>query len=491
MLLKIDRSNPKPLYLQIIDEIKSSIDEGRVLTDQPLPSTRSLAKKLGVNRSTVVQAYEELNALGYIRCNQGSYSRVQHRLPEAEYTPGRKSLIDWEKASNDSARKLYKTFLRYSPELPLQTLLAIDAINISQLDIDHRVYPLDEFRKCVNRVLLDYGSESLQYGAYKGYRPLREYIARHLRLHEISTSGEEILITNGAQQGIDLLTRLLAGPSKKVVIETPTYANIIPLMQFSGAQIIGIPMNDDGMDLEYLDRVLSRENVSFVYTIPNSQNPTGITTNHQHREKLLNICQSRKAPLVEDGFEEDMKYYGKVPLPIKSIDEKNIVIYLGTLSKALFPGLRIGWVTADRECIDRLTAIKRFSDLSSGTLVQIVLFEFMKRGYYDLQLKRMHRIFRRRMKLALDTMEDCFPEEVSWTRPTGGYTIWVKIKGKLKENQLHNYLSDYGVVVSPGIYYFPEEKSSEYFRISIAKLNEEEIQEGLTRLGRALHSLIR
>ena len=274
-----------------------------------------------------------------------------------------------------------------------------------------------------------------------------------------------------------------------MAVEAPTYANILPLIQFNGQKIVSIPMREDGMDLGFLERALVREKVSFLYTIPNFQNPTGITTSHQHRERLFNICLKHKIPIVEDGFEEDMKYFGKVPLPIKSIDDKNIVIYLGTFSKALFPGLRIGWVTAHRECIDRMTAIKRFSDLTSGNLVQMVLHDFLKKGYYDLHLKRLHRIFRGRMQLALRTMEGCFPQKVQWTRPSGGYTIWVKMPRKFTETELHEFLCGYGVIVSPGSYYFPRTRTSAYFRISIARTDEGEIKEGINRLGRALHKL--
>ncbi|MFB0566008.1 MAG: PLP-dependent aminotransferase family protein [Candidatus Aminicenantaceae bacterium] len=489
MLLKVNKSSSKPLYRQIIDEIKILIDQEAIGENQPLPSTRSLAKKLGVNRSTVNRAYEELQALGYLLSRPGSYNRAQKRLKEVEYNPERKSIISWDNSSTKPARKLYDRFLSYSPENPLHGKFDEKAINISQLDLDPRLYPMDIFRRCVNHVLLSHGSKSLQYGTYKGYKPLRRYIARHLGLHGISVSEEEILITNGAQQALDLIIRLLTETGKKVIVETPTYANIIPILQFNGVKILGIPMREDGMDLDCLDMILEKEEVSFVYTIPNFQNPTGITTSHQHRERLLSICLPHKVPIVEDGFEEDMKYFGKVPLPIKSIDEKNIVIYLGTFSKALFPGLRIGWVTADKECVDRLTSIKRFSDLSSGNLVQVVLYEFLKNGYYELQLKRLHKIFRKRMQMALKTMEECFPDTVNWTHPSGGYTIWITIPEKLNEEQLHKTMSHFGVIVSPGSYYFPKKLPSHYFRISIAKLNEEEIREGITRLGRALHSM--
>jgi DNA-binding transcriptional MocR family regulator len=489
MLLKIEKQSSKPLYQQIIDEIKTLIDQRSFEVDQALPSTRSLAKKLGINRSTVIRAYEELQALGYLLSRPGSYNTVQKRRKEIEYNPERMSAISWDKASNTSAQKVYEIFKRYSPEKLPYPDSDTKALNISQLDLDPRLYPIKEFRKCVSHVLWEKGSESLQYGDHKGYLPLRRQIARRLRLHGISVSEEEILITNGAQQAIDLIIRMLAKPKFKVAVESPTYANIIPLLLFNDVEILPIPMKEDGLELKTLHKALMKDNISFIYTIPNFQNPTGITTTHQHREKLLNLCLEHQVPLVEDGFEEDMKYFGKVPLPIKSIDEKNMVIYLGTFSKALFPGLRIGWVTADKECIDRLTAIKRFSDLSTGNLVQIILHEFLKRGYYDHQLKRLHRIYRKRMQLALKTIEDSFPRSVSWTRPTGGYTIWVRTPWKLDGAKLHKVMSEYRVVVSSGSYYFPQKKASGYFRISIAKTDQEEIREGIIRLGKALNHL--
>ncbi|MDH4219626.1 MAG: PLP-dependent aminotransferase family protein [Candidatus Aminicenantes bacterium] len=489
MFLRIDRLQPKPLFKQIIDEIKNLVDQGTLEISQPLPSSRSLAKRLGVNRTTVTRAYEELQAIGYLSSRQGSYHRVQRRSREVEYNPDRHCFISWEKASSPNARKIHEIFLRYSPEKQPSAPPGQDLINISELDLDPRLFPMEEFRRCVNHVLFTSGSNSLQYGDHRGYLPLCHEIAKRLRLHGISVSEREILITNGAQQAIDLVIRMLAKEGKKVAIETPTYAAILPLLKFNGVDLLEIPMKKNGMDLNYLEEVLAKERVSFVYTIPNFQNPTGITTPHQHRERLLNICLRYRVPIVEDGFEEDMKYFGKVALPIKSIDEKNLVIYIGTFSKALFPGLRIGWVTADKECVSRLTAIKRFSDLGSGKLVQVVLHEFLKRGYYDRQLKRMHQAFRKRLQVALKTMDDVFPHTVSWTRPTGGYTIWVKLPRKWNEEKLHSHLIRYGVVVSPGSYYFPFKKSCEYFRLSIAKRNEEEITEAITRLGKALHNL--
>jgi DNA-binding transcriptional MocR family regulator len=488
MLIPIDRNAPEPIYRQIIDGTKRLIDNGSLKVNDSLPSTRRLADRLGINRSTVVHAYEELQAQGYLSSRPGSYNRVLKRRREVPYREDRKSLISWEEATSDRARRIHRTFLGYVPEGP--KLKGDDIINISQLDLDPRLYPMEEFRKSLSHVINSQGALSLDYGSHMGSSRLREIIAKRLRLHGISVSGEEILITNGAQQGIDLVTRLLAADGN-VIVESPTYSNVFPLLRFNAAKLIEVPMTDEGMDLKALKRKLATSKVDLIYTIPNFHNPTGITTSHSHREGLLSICQDHRVPLLEDGFEEDMKYFGRLPLPIKSIDAHNLVIYLGTFSKALFPGLRIGWVTAHRDCISRLTALKRFSDLGSGNLVQEVLAEFVSRGFYDLHLKRIHRVFRRRMQLALRMMEGHFPPSARWTRPAGGYTIWVKIPRPVDEGRLQELMSRFGVIVSYGGYYFGGGRQSPFIRISIAKTDDGEIREGLKRLGAVLSEIDR
>jgi DNA-binding transcriptional MocR family regulator len=195
---------------------------------------------------------------------------------------------------------------------------------------------------------------------------------------------------------------------------------------------------------------------------------------------------------VEDGFEEEMKYFGKVVLPIKSMDQKKVVLYLGTFSKVLFPGIRLGWIAAEKDCIDRLTGIKRFVDLSSNSVVQRALSAFIRNGYYEKHLKRIHRIYRRRMTAALEALNAFLPSEVSWTKPEGGYTIWVSLrKAYRNEDQFKTILLKHGVLVSPGLYYFFSSKIQKYFRISISSLNEDEITQGIKRLGMALAELNR
>ncbi len=486
MMLMIDRKGPRPLYRQVIDKVRALIDAGTLQTGQALPSSRRLASQLGVDRTTVAQAYAELQALGYLRSRPGSYTIVQKRGGVGADTAFAGHEIDWRGRARPEAERAYRAYQGPPAEAPARSGLGADAISLAQLDPDPRLFPLGPIRRTFSRALGGGAAELFEYGSHEGYAPLRDHLARRMRLHGVAATGDDILITNGAQQALDLLIRVLARPGSTVVVEAPTYALIIPLLRLSGAAVTAIPMRDDGLDLDRLEKILKKDAVAFVYTMPNFQNPTGITTGHEHRTRLLSLCRARHVPIVEDGFEEDMKYYGRVDLPIKSMDEGNVVIYVGTFSKALFPGLRVGWIAADRECIRRLTAVKRYADLTSNHLAQVFMHRFCEEGHYDKHLRRLHRAYRRRLDLTLKTMKAAFPGSVTWTEPPGGYTLWVRMPERLSRAELEAFLEPYGVIVSAGQNYFLGAAASEHFRICIARTDEEEIREGVSRLGRAL-----
>lgn len=484
----IDRKSPIPIYKQIVENIVRLVNEGAVDTGEPLPSTLTMAQLLELDRSTVYRAYKELQVLGYVICVDGSYARVI-KNPEQKLS-GRESgsKIDWAGISSDRSDFLYKTFLEYFPEYPTPTH-SNDVINLSQLELDSRLFPVKDFRQCMDQVLSKEDHEALGYGSSFGYPPLRETIATRLRNHGISISMNELLVTNGAQQALQLILKLLVQPGKKVAVESPTYPNLHPMLRYYQVYVVEVPMRDDGLDLEFLERTMRSNPPCFVYTIPNFHNPTGITTSQNHREKLLSLCEKHCVPIVEDGYKDEIKYFSKVVHPIKSMDDQGVVIYLGTFSKVLFPGIRIGWIAADKECIHRLTAIKRFSDISTSHVVQGALSHFIRMGYYDMHLRRLHRIFRNRMRVVIQAMKEHFPVDVTWTRPVGGYTIWVRLNFRVEEAKLKEVMLKHGVLVSHGSYYFYQRYRSEYFRISIANLNEEEIKKGIERLGVALEDL--
>jgi len=489
MLIKIERDSNVPLRRQIETAVRKLIDDGALRPGEPLPSSRDLARRLDVNRSTVYQAYAELQAQGYLLSRPGSYNTVQARRKEAAYDPARRGTIDWGRRSSPGARAAHEAELALAAVRAAGEPKSGDVVDFASLEVDPRLYPLAEFRSVVRRVLAEAGPDALRYGELKGHLPLRAGIARRLRLHGIAVSEEDVLITSGSQEGLDLVIRALCPPGSRVAVEVPTYARFLPLLALNGVEAVPVPMTSGGMDLDALARTLEAGAVRFVYTMPNFHNPTGITTSQAHRERLLSICQEHATPLLEDGFEEDMKYFGKLPLPLKSVDAAGVVIYLGTFSKALFSGLRIGWITADRELVDRLAAVKRFSDLGLSPLVQMAIERFCRQGLYDLHLKRIHRAYRRRLSVMLEELERRMPRAVSWTRPAGGYTLWVTLPRKIGAAALAAHLAGHGVAAVAGSEFFPGGHPSKHLRLCIARLDENEIRTGVGRLARALASL--
>lgn len=487
-LMSIDEESRKPIYRQILDEIRERIETQAIRPGDRLPSTRRLADLLGVHRSTVTVAYQELWALGFIDLRPGARPRVRNRLQFARTAERAKQrVIRWpataSKASADAVRA-YRSFHAAADGTGRASV-----ISFRSLDMDRRLLPLEQFRSCLARVTKKSGLDYLVYPDRAGYQPLREYVVRRMRNHGISVAPDEVLITNGSQQGIDLVFRTIASPGKTVAIESPTYGHMLPLLRLSGLKPIEIPVRGDGMDLEILSRRLRKTRPALVYTIPTFHNPTGVTTNQAHRERLFSLCMRHRVLILEDGFDEEMKYFGKAVMPIKSMDTHNIVVYCGTFSKVLFPGVRIGWTVADRELIERLAASRYFMDLSSSMILQAAMYEFCRNGYYDRHITKMHRVFRKRMQTAISALREYVPSGwVEWTEPNGGYLIWLKLlPAPAGPDVWEQAFSECGVEVARGNHFFFSRPRDAYARLSISTLDEDEIVEGIRRFSRALH----
>lgn len=490
LLLELNEKSCKPQYQQIIAQIREKIESHLLHPDEKLPSSRRLADSLGLHRSTVANAYQELWALGFIDLKPGACPRVRERMQIATAANRtEKGLINWNQIASTANNAIWQTHLDFQTEMG--NTKHPNTINFSSLDMDCRLFPLENFRSCLNRAIKTQGISILGYGDRAGFFPLREYIAHHLQNHGISVTSDEILITNGLQQGIDLIFRMLAAPGKSVAIESPTYKEIIPLLRFCGLKPLEIPIRRNGMDLSILADVIQKEHPALVYTMPNFQNPTGVSTSQAHREQLLSLCKTYRIPILEDGFEEEMKYFGRVVLPIKSMDKQHLVIYCGTFSKVLFPGIRIGWVAAEKECIERLMAIRSFSDLSSSMILQAGIYEFCQHGYYDRHVSKMHRLFRKRMQTAITALRQYIsPRWAEWSEPSGGYLLWLKIPPCSSQRMnFEKIFTSYGVQAAFGDHFFSAETTHTYLRLSISTLNELEIIEGIQRLARALQHI--
>jgi DNA-binding transcriptional MocR family regulator len=485
MLLSVDRDSAVPLWKQICARVAQLVDDGSLRPGSRLPPSRSLADKVGVNRSTVYRAYQELWAQGYLDSRPGSYSVVRGRLRPPAASEDARSLIDWSQVSTPGAARAHQAL---EPG-PRRSAPPDGLLDFASLAADPALSPVDELRRALRQVLANGGRRLMDYGDPAGYPPLRETIARRMRTHGVKVAADQILITNGAQHAIDLVLRLVLHPKADLALESPTYAAAIPLFKLHGARLQPLPMGPEGADLDALRTLLVRRPPALVYSVPNFHNPTGITTGQVHRERLLSLCEDHRVPLLEDGFEEEMKYFGKAVLPIKSMDTGGVVIYVGTFSKVVFSGLRVGWIAADRDCIRRLCAISRYTHLSGNTLTQAALQCFCESGGYEWHLRRLHRIYRRRMQTLLDGLDAHLPRRlVHWTRPAGGYTLWLHLKHWTADQEagIVERLKQHDVAVSAGRDYFPVSPDGAYIRISIAKVDEPAIESGCRKLAQVL-----
>lgn len=480
LLLEVDKKHNQPIYLQVVNQIEKLIQTGTLKEGDKLPASRVLAKKLEVNRTTIYRAYEELWARGYIESKQGSYSYIRVPVQRAKnIVKNAESIIDWNQKVNTDTNDILNDFEKNVTRKTLP-----NHIDFRPLAPDPIFSPIHEFRKCLNEILVEEGAKLMQYGDPLGYYPLREFIAKQMQLHGINTSADQIIITHGMQNGLSLLLQLFQNSEEFILTEDPTYSAAIPLFKLHNAKLLGIPIQSNGLDLKFLQNVLKHKAVNFLYTMPNFQNPSGITTSQSHREELLNICEKNEVPILEDGFEEEMKYLGKAVLPIKSMDRNGIVIYMGTFSKILFPGLRIGWIVADKSIVQKFKILKYISSLTDSMILQAALNKFCRKGFYELHIKRVHRIYKKRMQIALRTLrENIDSNKFIYSKPQGGYTIWVEaVDSKIDEDDLISALEKNDLLVSPGKLFYTKEYQNASFRISVAHRNEEEIATGCKKI---------
>jgi DNA-binding transcriptional MocR family regulator len=487
MLLSINKKSHKTIFEQLFTQITGLIENGTLNTGFRMPSTRELAGRLEVNRTTIVHVYDELWAQGYIESSPGSYTIVRKRKPIIK--TGKTDENSQDKKKNIYSDNLdvdYDTMEKY---VERKDKFEGDTINFLNLAPDTRLLDKKLIAGCMRKVLTDSKANPFDYTHSRGYPPLRQEIVKHMKLHSIHAEDKNILITNGSQQSLQLIFQVFSGPGDCIAVEMPSYSLLYPVLKIFRLKVIGIPMLPDGMDTEALKKIFSENKVRFLYTMPTFQNPTGISMPQNKREEILHLCEKGNCIIIEDSIEEELKYFGKAYLPIKSMDYENQVIYLGTFAKVLAPGLRTGWIIAAPECIKKLTAVKTIFDIASSSINQIFLYKFCSTGAYEIHLRKMMREFRKRMKTAVGSIKKYIPaEKIQWTEPTGGYLIWLKLLSGHIGN-IEKYFLSYGVRVQNGMSYFISPQADNFIRISISQANEKEIEEGMIRLGKAISGL--
>jgi len=347
-------------------------------------------------------------------------------------------------------------------------------------------FPVAEVAAAAAAILRDRGTQALQYGATEGYRPLRELIARRTSTDAHVVAVENVLITSGSQQALDLLGKVFLDAGDRVLLESPTYLAALQAWNAYEAAYIDLPMDEAGLDPSALESTL-REEPKFLYCVPNFQNPTGVTLSLERRQRLVTLAAAHGVPLVEDDPYGSLRFEGDaLPSLLAIAGAAGGVIQLSTFSKTLAPGLRVGWVVAPAEVIGRLALAKQGTDLHTGTLDQYIVHELLAGGQIEAGLPAIVARYRERRDTMLAALAEHFPADVRWTRPTGGMFLWVTLPRGIDASDLLPPAVERGVAFVPGKSFFPNGGGENTMRLNFSNAAPERIREGIARLGSLL-----
>jgi 2-aminoadipate transaminase len=473
------RNRDIPMYAQILGRIKQAIASGQLPDNTRLPTNRELASLLSIDRSTVSRAYLELEKEGLIESHVGRGTFVNQRAVRGESTAPSMMWTDKFSRGSHTASAILG---RQLPQIPMS-----DSISFSGGIPSEDFYPYKVFRDIVARLLRSArADEMFGYSPAEGYEPLRQEVLKHLAGQGIHASDDELLIVSGSQQAIDVVIKVLVDPGDVILLEEPTYFWAVCNFGASQARLIPVPVDEHGLRPDVLSSLLNAHRPKLLYTMPTFQNPTGSTMNLERRHQLLELAQKHQLPILEDNFVGDLRYDGQPQPTLKSLDRSGTVIHQGTFSKALCPGLRLGWLVAPTEVMSRLQLAKRACDLSTNTMAQAVMAEFLRGGFYSAHLEGVKAAYKSRRDTMIGALEKYIGQSISWSKPEGGLFIWAQLPAGCSSRELSVYAEREGVTFSPGEMFFVNGDHSEFFRLSFIQSGEAEIEEGVRRLAKAV-----
>ncbi|MGL6107662.1 PLP-dependent aminotransferase family protein [Romboutsia sp.] len=444
--IKLDNSTKK--YLQIYNYIKNLIIEKELKEHEKLPPIRRLSQTIGVNNTTIVKVYELLENEGYVYKTIGSGTFVS-RLKSNKEDP--------------------------NTEFKNEDIIHFDSGNPST-----EMFPIEDFKNAVNMAISKEDKAIFEYDEGLGCDELREKIVEYLKTTKVKTTKDNIQIISGAQQGIDIVCKGLINYSDVVFLEEPTYNGAIQVFKSRGAKIISIPMLDDGIDIGILKLKLEKIKPKLIYTMPNFQNPTGISYSTYKKKKLIELAEKYDFYILEDDFISDFSFESNDNRPLKSYDDKNRVIYIKSFSKIFMPGLRIGIVEIPNELLKKILWAKYSSDISTPGLIQKSMYYYMEFFNWNDYIKVVEKIYTEKYILAKKLIKERLSDRLKVRKANGGINFFLELPRGYSSKDFTDFMLSKGVALLPGTYFFDNLVDDRFFRINIAKASIQDLEKGIS-----------
>ncbi len=459
--IDLDRDKKEHLYLQLFKALEVMIASGRLRPHQKLPPIRKLAELLDVNNVTIVNAYKllEEGSLVYKKVGSGTFVTPQEEEVQAD------ALV-----SNARQNQTEISFAQSSPTADL--------------------FPVSDFKMVLNEVLDRDKGMAFSYQASWGYSPLRESVVDYLKDSNIHVEPDVIQVISGAQQGIDIVSKAILNYGDYVLVEAPSYTGAIAAFKMKGANIIEVPMAQDGIHIEAFKEAVKKYKPKLFYTMPNLQNPTGYTYSLEKKKAVLEVAAENRLWILEDDYASDLFFHDEEGKSLKCLDTVDRVIYIKSFSKIYMPGLRLGFMAAPKRLGQELVVAKHITDISTSGLIQRAFDLYLRRGLWKQQIDSMRRIFKERYDAAVIAIDSYMPNDCSYHQPEGGLNFWIQMPAYLNADSFAQYAHGKGIeIVSGSAFYFTQGKSH-CFRISVAGVYLEQIDPWIEKLMETLNEYI-
>ena len=482
LAIALDNNTAIPLHQQLYEELRRAILSGRLLPRQRIPSTRSLAKSLGISRTTVTSCYEQLLSEGYLETIVGSGTYVCAQLPDdlLHSTPVesvQKTVLPIQLSKYAARLADMDTSLMSEPDLQI-------SFRYGRPAFDH--FPMQTWRKLLSRhcrensTWLDYATDAL------GYKPLREAIARYLsRSRAVQCEPEQVIITNGTQQALYLIMRLLIELGDAIALEDPGYLSARRIFLSQGAKLLPVRVDESGLMVKDLAKY-ANESIKLVYVTPSHQFPTGAILSLPRRLELLAWAQQNSAMIIEDDYDSEYRY-GDRPIPaLQGLAQTDLVLYIGTFSKVLFPSLRIGYLVLPPSLISLFARAKWLSDRSLPSLEQQVLADFIEQGHIDRHIRKMRSLYDLRRQALVQALKANFGEKAKILGEKAGLHLMVRLQTHLTDEEIIQRAARVGVGMMSAQPSYLNANCAGEFIFGYSELTQEQIQKGISRLALAI-----